>query len=155
MKSYPEARKRSKDKTQRVRRSNQPTAHRSTTSDTAKSSILFTSVFDNEYRGQVYEDTGADSSILDSETLHCIILAGVDVEAKNFNKARIFNMAAANANEACAKLRCRKSVSVDTELHIRHGFWLHLRNFKSLVTDQSVPASLLGWPILEALALIM
>lgn len=52
-----------------------------------------------------------------------------------------------------AELVITREITVDVELHIRHGTSLILRNVRWLVTDQLVGESLLGRPILEALGM--
>lgn len=150
LREYIEERKKSGGKANRIRKSAEA---KDKLEKRSQSSIIFTAVFGSKYRDQVCADNGADGNILDKETLRRIIAAGVDASVEELSQPRVFDMAAANADGASAKLVCTKSVSVDTELHIRHGTTLRLRNLKWLVTDQRVSDPLLGRPILEALGL--
>ena len=62
-------------------------------------------------------------------------------------------MAATNKDGTAATIMCDKAVTIDTQLHIRHGSALVLRGLRWLVTSQCVGEPLLGRPLLEALGL--
>lgn len=153
LKEYLEERKQRNGKAHRVRKNDGTASPSVSIGKNPQSSILFTAVFGSKYRNQVCADNGADTNILDNATLRRIMASGVDLEVETLAQARVFDMAAVNADGASARLTCKHSVSIDTELHIRHGSTLRLRNLKWLVTDQRVTDPLLGRPILEALGL--
>lgn len=62
-------------------------------------------------------------------------------------------MAASLPNGDAAPPICTKVLTIDTELHIRHGSALTLRRVRWLVTDQTVGELLLGRPVLKKLGL--
>lgn len=51
-------------------------------------------------------------------------------------------------NEKPAFMTCKKQITIDTELHIRHGSPFPLRGVLWQVTDQTVRKPLLGRPVL-------
>lgn len=112
---------------------------------------MFTAVFGSQYRDRICADNGADRNIHDKDTLRGIEAAGVDVAVQSLNQPLVFDMAAVNADGGRAKLICTKTVSIDTEIHIRHGCMLRLRNLKWIVTEQRVCDQLIGRPVLKAL----
>lgn len=60
-------------------------------------------------------------------------------------------MAANNPHKAETVISCIRAVSLDTQLHIRHGSAPVLRGFRWLVALSLVAEPLLGRPLLEAL----
>lgn len=77
--------------------------------------------------------------------------AGVEHNVEDLMRPRKFDIAANLPDRQPASLTCNKAVTLDTELHIRHGSAPTLRGVRWLVTTQSVGDSLLGRLILEAL----
>lgn len=136
-------------KAQRVRRDSPPAPSR----DNEESSIVFDAVFANKLRGKVCADNGADGNIMDTQTLRELEATGVEINAQRLDRPRVFEMAAALPNGERACLTCDNAVSIDTELKIRHGAALVLRNLNWLVTEQPVAEPLIGRPLLEALGL--
>lgn len=65
-----------------------------------------------------------------------------------FEKNQAFSLAASNKH-----VYCDKEVTFDTELHVRHGNSLMIRNLKWLVSVENVNETLLGRLIQEALGL--
>lgn len=118
-----------------------------------RSSTEFQAVFAGRINVNICADNGADASILDDNTLSLIISAGADVQIDNLEKPRIFGMAAMTKDGQDAQIVCDRAVSVNTELHIRHGSSLMLRNLRWLLTPQKLAEPLLGRPLLEALGL--
>lgn len=117
------------------------------------SAIVFKTVFGHRYHGEACVDNGADNNIIDQRTLQSIREAGVDVEVVDLNRLREFEMAACDVKGNKTKLVFLKQDRLDTELHIRHGSSLLLRNLVWLVTERYVTTPLLGRPILEALGI--
>ena len=62
-------------------------------------------------------------------------------------------MAATTPDGAEAHITCNQILTVDLELHVRHGNSLVLRNTVWYVTEQHITEPLLGRPVLEALGL--
>lgn len=79
--------------------------------------------------------------------------AGVDYTVQDLLRPRQFEMAAYLPDGNQASITCIKVLTVDTELHIRHGPALTLRGVRWLITDQTVGEPLLGRPVLEFLGL--
>lgn len=88
-------------------------------------------------------------TFLNKETLRRVRPAEVELEVESIWKLRVFDKAAANADGGKEKIICTKTVSIDTELQIRHGSTLRLRNLKRLLTEQCVCYPLFRPPILE------
>lgn len=118
-----------------------------------ESSILFTALFEKIFRGQECADNGTDGNIMDPRNLRAIQATGADIEVENLGRPRVFEMGAATTDGNRAILTCARTLSVHTELQIRHGSALVLRNLKWLVTNQPVADPLLGRPVLEVLGL--
>lgn len=77
--------------------------------------------------------------------------ASVDLDIQALPRERLLEMVASNEIGGGSKLVCKTIVSVDMQLHIRHGSSLMLRNLKLLGTEQRARDLLLDRPILEAL----
>lgn len=121
--------------------------------DNSESSIVFKTVFAHRHEMQTCVDNGSDGNIMDEKALQSIIQTGAEVEVKSLKQPRVFEMAAHVPDGKKAELVCKKEAVIDTELHIRHGSSLLLRNVAWLVTNQQVETPLLGRPIQEALGL--
>lgn len=65
------------------------------------------------------------------------------------SQSRVFEIAAHVPDRKRVELVCKIEAVIDTELHIRHGSSLLLRNVSWLITDQHVETPLLGRPIEE------
>ena len=116
-------------------------------------SVVFTATFGERHRASVCADTCSDDNILDLNILRDFKKAGVEHTLEDLIRPRTFYMAANLPDGKPAALTCKQVVTVDTELHIRHGSALTLRGVRWLVTNQAVGDPLLGRPILEALGL--
>lgn len=117
------------------------------------SSIIFSATFANKVRTTVCADIGADASLMDTALLDTIQRAGIDALVEKLTPPRTFNMAASNSDGSTNTISCDQAVTINTQLHIRHGSALILRGLRWLVTSQSVGEPLLGRPVLEALGL--
>lgn len=89
---------------------------------------------------------------MDKKTLEDVQKASVEANLVNVDPSRHFEMAAKNQDGSLIKIICTHAVAIDTELHIRNGSALILRNLRWLVTQQVVDELLLRRPLLEALA---
>lgn len=72
---------------------------------------------------------------------------------KSLLTPRIFVMAAENSDGQRSKIIFNKTAYIYTDVHIRHGSTLMIRNLKWLVTEQLVATPLLGLLVLDALDL--
>lgn len=95
----------------------------------------------------------ADANFIDASLLSRIENTGAKVITENLKPPRQFNLAAAAPDGSQPKLVCSKAITVDVEVHIRHGTGLVLRGSRWLVSEQRVPEPLLGRPVLEFLGL--
>lgn len=118
-----------------------------------ESSVLLTATFGETLRTTICADNGADANIMDKKLLTSLKNTKAYQHVETLPKPQLFNMAASTTSGEPSNLLCTQAVTVDTELHIRHGTTLKLRRLRWLVTDQKVPEPLLGRPILEALGL--
>lgn len=116
-------------------------------------SVVFTATFGERHRAKICADTCSDDNILDHAMMAEFKKSGVEHAVETLLRPRIFDMAANLPNGKRASLTCKKAVTVDTELHIRHGTALTLRGVRWLVTDQLVGDPILGRPVLEILGL--
>ena len=116
-------------------------------------SVVFTATFGECHRATICADTCSDDNILDQHMLLEFKKAGVEHSVEDLPRPRTFNMAAKLSDGKSAALTCKQIVTVDTELHIRHGSALTLRGVRWLVTDQTVGDPLMGRPLLEVLGL--
>lgn len=66
---------------------------------------------------------------------------------------RSFVMAEQNEDVTPASITCKRTVALNTHLHVRHGISLELRNLRWLVTDQPICQLFLGHPVFEALGM--
>lgn len=112
---------------------------------------MFAAVFGRKDIDSLSTDNEGDGNILNKEILSRIGVAEEDLAVESLRTLRILGMAAANADGERERLICKGMVSMDTELHIRHGSSLRLRNLKWLVTEQRVFDPFMGLPVLEAL----
>jgi len=119
----------------------------------APSGVMFTAVFGGKHRDTVCADTCASTNLMDSELLSKLELSGVSIQVENLPHPRVLLMAAELPDGNKAEILCRRVATIDTELHIRHGTALMLRNLRWNITDQRVGEPLLGGPMLEALGL--
>lgn len=78
---------------------------------------------------------------------------GVEHKIEKLVRPRKFDMAASLPDGKPSFLLCNEVITIDVELHIRHGSALTLRGVRWLVTDQAVGEPLLGRPVLEFLGL--
>lgn len=122
-------------------------------SEPGESSIVFRAVLCELHHETVCDDNGADGNIMDEATLRWITSTGTHVDVRKLPHPPVFDMTAVNPNGAKATMVCKEEVSIDIELHIRHGTALNMRNLKWLITAQHLSEPLLGRPILEALEL--
>lgn len=89
---------------------------------------MFGAVFAMKRRGKVCTDNAAEENIMDTRTLREMEETGADITVQELNCPRVFKMSTTLANGEHACLTCKSMVSVDTELKIRHGAALGLRN---------------------------
>lgn len=106
--------------------------------DTTSKSVIFNATFGGHYRSTICADNCSDDNILDTHMLSEFKRSGVDHVTENLPRPRHFDMAASLPDGRPASLICHKIVTVDTELHIRHGSALVLRGVRWLITDQAV-----------------
>lgn len=118
-----------------------------------QSSVIFSATFANKVRTNVFADIGACATLMDSDTLSKLEQSGVEAEVETLPKPVTFNMAAKNADGTETSILCDRTVTVDTQLHIRHGSALVLHRLRWFITPQSVGEPLLGRPLLEGLGL--
>lgn len=102
------------------------------------SSVIFSATFAEKVRTTVCADIGACASLMDSEMLSKFEKAGVEAEIKTLPRPVTFNMAAKNADGTDNSIMCARTVTIDTQLHIRHGSALILRGLHWFVTPQMV-----------------
>lgn len=88
---------------------------------------------------------------MDQKLFEEIINEGINFKSENFSKSVIYEMATEDENGTLAKIKCDKKITLDLELHIRHGTSLMLRNMGWYVITQAVNEPLLGRAVLEAL----
>lgn len=62
-------------------------------------------------------------------------------------------MAARNPDGTAAVLRCTRAITLDTQLHVKHGTSLEWRGLRWMVTDQKIREPLIRRPVLENLGL--
>lgn len=110
------------------------------------------------FAGTVTRDTcadlGSDINLLPPDVLSVLISERADVNITVFNVPRQYGMAVQTSTEdKPIYVECDRSVTTTTELHIRHGTSLSLRNVTWLVAKQPTAEPLLNRPVLEALGL--
>ncbi|CAN8075453.1 unnamed protein product, partial [Agarophyton chilense] len=115
------------------------------------STVLFTATLDEKFRTTVCADIGSAATLMDTSTLERARKAGVDASVVKLVPPRKFEMAAKNPGGSPTIIECTHAATIDTELHIRHGSALVLRNLRWLVTPQIVDEPLLSRPLLGAL----
>lgn len=115
------------------------------------SSVMFTATLDGKFRTTVCADIGSATTLMDTGTLDKMQKAGVDATVVKLDPPRNFEMAAKNLDGSLTTITCTHAATIDTELHIRHGSALVLRNLRWLITPQVVDEPLLSRPLLEAL----
>ena len=116
-------------------------------------SVMFAATFGEKIKITVCTDTCADDNIMDSKTLATLESESVDMKVETLQKPRKFYMAASLPDGNPAVMIITKTVTLNMELHVRHGTAIVLRNMKWLVTDQHMTEPLIGRPILQALGL--
>lgn len=129
------------------------TKRTSENSSTDSRSVVLTATFGEHYKTTVCADTCSDDNIIDERMLNNLRNAGVDHIVEDLPRTRTFHMAANLPDGTPASLTCSQVVTVDAELHIRHGSALALLGVRWLVTKQAVGEPLLGRPFLESLVL--
>ncbi|CAN8061403.1 unnamed protein product [Agarophyton chilense] len=115
------------------------------------STVLFTVTLDEKFRTTVCADIGSAATLKDTSILERARKAGVDASVVKLVPPRKFEMAAKNPDGSHTIIECTHAATIDTELHIRHGSTLVLRNLRWLVTPQIVDEPLLSRRLLEAL----
>lgn len=150
MREYLEDRRKGNGKEQRLRNKSFSSV---TNGQKSASKILFTALIGSKFSDRICSENGADGKIIESETLRRINAAGVELVVETLRLPLVFDKVAENANGVSSKLTCTISVSIETELHTRHGYTIREHNLKLLVTEQRLADPLEGRPILEALGL--
>lgn len=115
-----------------------------TTADTTRMGVLFA----GKIESILCADGGSDINLLPRRLFRCLLEKRADMKVRNYEKARRFPLAAVDKF-----VECDRAVEMDTELLIRHGKSLMIRNLKWLVATENVEEPLLGRPIQEALGL--
>lgn len=118
-----------------------------------KSSVLFTATYGGKVQEILCADNGSDMNLMGADLLKRIQTNGGKVVVTKFKNPLLYSMAANLDDGKSARISCTRRAVMDTELHIRHGKTLVLKNLKWMVTDQQVDEPLLGRPVLEALGL--
>ncbi|CAN8076723.1 unnamed protein product [Agarophyton chilense] len=96
------------------------------------STVLFTATLDEKFRTTVCADIGSATTLMDTSTLERARKAGVDASVVKLVPPRKFEMAAKNPDGSPTIIECTHAATIDTELHIRHGSALVLRNLRWL-----------------------
>lgn len=118
-----------------------------------QSTVLFTATFSNNVRATVCVEIGSAVTLMDEKMLDTITKSNSDTLIETLNPPREFNMAANNPDGSKTIITCDRAVTIDTQLHIRHGSALIIRGLRWLVTLQKLGEPLLGRPLLEFLGL--
>lgn len=121
--------------------------------DPESSGVLFSATFDDKFRHTICTDIGADTSIMDSTTVQQLESHDVSFTSTTLNTPVKFNMAATSPDGDYLHIECHQLITLNVDLHVRHGTALKLRNVRWHVTHQTVSEPLLGRPVLEALGL--
>lgn len=118
-----------------------------------KSSIIFLAVFADRYLEQICTDSSVDGSIMNGVAWRRLSAFGEDLDGQKLAQPRVFDINAASSVGKPPKLLFSKEVLIGTELHIRHGSAVELRNVTWPVTNRRVSQSQLGRPSLDGLGL--
>lgn len=94
-------------------------ARNATTDDTVN--IMFSATFGEKFRCTEWADNGADADILYKCTLSQLQDRGVYFNIEDLPCPRTFDMAACNTDGNKGNILCTQPLTVDVELHIRHG----------------------------------
>lgn len=120
---------------------------------TASSSVIFSADFVVAVVESLCADIGADANLMGADLLPRISSSNGKVVVENLIPKKIFNLAAEAPDGTSLRLTCEKVVTMDVDVHIRHGTALKIRNVRWLISEQRVPEPLLGRSILEFLGL--
>lgn len=99
---------------------------------------MFTAVLGGKVRKTTCADTCAAAKLMDSNLLEKLNASGASLQVEELPRPRTFILAASLPNGKKAEISCKKIATIDTELNIRHGTALILRNLRWVITDQSV-----------------
>ena len=91
-------------------------------------------------------DGGSDINLLPPSVFAQLLERRAHMRVTKYDKVRKFALAASNLF-----VTCDREISINTELHIRHGKSLMIRNLRWFVAVDTVDEPLLGRPIQEAL----
>ncbi len=117
-------------------------------------SVIMKAIFAEKEDQCVFEDGGSDINIMPADLLARLSSAGAKMEVSMFKHARKFSLAAAsNASKDPMYITCDRQVTLNTQLCIRHGKSLMLRNVHWYFAVEDVDEPHLGRPLLEALVL--
>lgn len=119
----------------------------------AQSSVIFNATLDDKVRTTVCADICSAVTLMNAKMLVKIQKASTNIKVEKLPTQKTFNMVARNSDGSRTTISCGKAVTLDTDLHIRHGSALILRSLRWLVTPKAVQEPLLGRPVLESLGL--
>jgi len=91
---------------------------------------------------QICADGGSDINLMPEKIFAELLQLRAQMTVKKFDKGRKFGLAAAGLY-----VSCDREVVLNTELQIRHGKSLPIRNLRCLVAFDAVDESLPGQPI--------
>lgn len=111
-------------------------------------SLVFNATFVDIYRTFIRAENWSDDNIIDSFTFAAIKKAPAEIKFDNLIRPLEFEIAVVLFDCRKATLLCSKVMTIDVEIHIRHGF-LHLRGVCWLVSDQIISEAPPGRPVLE------
>lgn len=90
---------------------------------------------------------------MDTTLLKSVGSAGSKLMVEDVKPPLRFNLAVESKDGTLTSILFDKADTMDIDIHVRHGTALKVRNTRSLVSAQRVPAPLLGRPLLEYLGL--
>ena len=120
---------------------------------TELSSVHFNATIAHEYKTTVCADGGLDETMIDDHRVSDIRNSGAVIRIRPLEKEIVLNMAADAPGGTPTQIKYHSELTADTDIHVRHGSSLRIRNLRWLVTKKRLAEPLLGCPLLEALSL--
>lgn len=117
-------------------------------SEAKDNSVVMSAVFGGAVTASVCADGGSDVNLMSPDLFARLVEGRVDMEVRRFNSPQSLRLVAKNAT-----IEYDRELKITTELLIRHGTSLKLRNSRWLVAKEDIDGPLLGRPTLEALGL--
>lgn len=99
-------------------------------SDKDPGGVMLTAVFGSKMRETICANTCSDANLIDAVLLDNLNEAGAVKEIETLDNLRVFVMAAELPDGTKAEICCNKVATINTELYIRHGTSLTLRNLR-------------------------